>query len=443
MKGRGILWYQESVIYQIYSLGFCGAPPINDGKRENRILKVIDWAEYLKKLGVGSVLFNPVFESDSHGYDTRDYTKLDCRLGSNQDFSTVCQTLHEHGLKVILDGVFNHVGRGFWAFQDVKQHRESSIYKDWFHINFEGNSNYNDGFWYEGWEGHYELVKLNLENSAVVEHLLSCVGGWIDEFDIDGIRLDVAYCLDKEFMKKLRQFTDTKKSDFFLIGEMLHGDYKTIVNAEMLHSATNYECYKGLYSSFNTMNMFEIAHSINRQYGPEDWTLYKGIPMLTFVDNHDVTRVASILENQNHLSLIYGLLIGMPGIPCLYYGSEWGALGKKEVGSDASLRPSFEQPQTNETSDFVAQLCHIRSASEALSYGDYRQVHLTNQQYVFERKTKNERILIGINAAPVAYTVHFDAGCGMAEELITGQKVDFGGGLKIEPFSILIMKMEH
>ena len=335
------MWAYESVFYQIYPLGFCGAPFENDGVQQSRILKVIDWADHIKSLNCNAVYFSPVFESDTHGYNTRDFTKIDCRLGSNEDFAQICAELHKRGIKVVLDGVFNHVGRGFWAFQDVLRNRENSRYKDWFHINFGGNSNYNDGLWYEGWEGHFDLVKLNLWNNEVVEHIFSCIKGWVDEFDIDGLRLDVAYCLDKEFLKRLRSFTSGLKEDFVLIGELLHGDYSQFVNNEMLHSATNYQCYKGLYSSFNSMNMFEICHSLKNQFGPENWCMYRGMHLLSFVDNHDVSRVATILSNKDHLPLIYAIMFGMPGIPCIYYGSEWGAEGDKKDG-DPALRLSYE-----------------------------------------------------------------------------------------------------
>ena len=325
------MWAYESVFYQIYPLGFCGAPKENDGNTVSRILKVKEWIPHILKAGANAIYFSPVFESDRHGYDTRDYTRIDCRLGSNQDFQEVCQALHNAGIKVVLDGVFNHVGRGFWAFQDVLKNREASPYKDWFYINFGGNNNYNDGLWYEGWEGHFELVKLNLHNDAVIQYLFDCIRGWEKEFQIDGLRLDVAYCLDREFLKKLRSFCDQLKPEFFLVGEILGGDYKQIMNPEMTHSATNYECYKGLYSSFNSMNMFEIAHSLLRQFGPENWTLYRGAHLLNFVDNHDVTRIASILSDKNHLPLIYALMVAMPGIPCIYYGSEWGATGENAM----------------------------------------------------------------------------------------------------------------
>ena len=243
------MWYEESVFYQIYPLGFCGAPFENDGVQESRILKVLDWIPHIKKLGINAIYFSPVFESDTHGYNTRDYGLIDKRLGTNDDFKKVVDALHEEGIRVVLDGVFNHVGRGFWAFKDVQEKKWDSPYKDWFHLSFDGNSNYNDGFWYEGWEGNYDLVKLNLRNPAVIDHILDKVNYWIDFFDIDGLRLDVAYCLDRDFLRRLREFTDGKKNDFFLLGEVLHGEYGRMLNEMHLHSLTNYQCYKGIYSS--------------------------------------------------------------------------------------------------------------------------------------------------------------------------------------------------
>lgn len=435
-------WAYESVFYQIYPLGFCGAPFENDGVQTHKIKKVEEWIPHMKKLGINAIYFSPVFESDTHGYNTRDYKKIDVRIGTNEDFKEVCEKLHENGIRVVLDGVFNHVGRGFYQFQDVLKNRENSPYLNWFHINLGGNSNYNDGLWYEGWEGNYDLVKLNLQNGEVVNHILDAVQYWINEFDIDGLRLDVAYCLDENFVRTLRSFTTERKADFFLLGEMLHGDYNRLMNDSMLHSATNYECYKGLYSSFNSMNMFEINHSLLRQFGPENWTLYKGKHLLSFVDNHDVTRVASILSNEKHLPLIYAMCFGMPGIPCVYYGSEWGTKADKSQG-DPALRPCFEQPEWNELSEFISKLAEAKKNSEALNYGSFRSVLLTNRQCIFERASEHERVLVAINADGAPFTAHFDAGCGMATDLITGQPHDFGGGSELPPYSAAFWKMER
>ena len=436
------MWAYESVFYQIYPLGFCGAPFENDGQLEHRILKIEEWIPHIKKLGCNAIYFSPLFESDTHGYNTRDFQKLDCRLGTNEDFKQVVDKLHAEGIKVVLDGVFNHVGRGFFGFQDVLQNRENSSYKDWFKIDFWGNSAYNDGLYYEGWEGNYDLVKLNLRHEPVIQYIFDSIDMWIREFDIDGLRLDVAYCLDHDFVRRLRQFVDSKKQDFFMVGEMLHGDYKVLVNDWMLHSVTNYECYKGLHSSFNSMNMFEIVHSLMRQFGPEEWTLYKGKHLLSFVDNHDVSRIASVIQNPAHLPLIYAMAYGMPGIPCVYYGSEWGVKGDKHNG-DPSLRLSYEHPEWNELTDFIAKLSEAKKNSKALNYGAFRSVLLTNKQCIFERKTEGERVLVAINADGEDFYAHFNAECGRAVDLITGEEHDFGGGSKLPPYTARFWKCER
>lgn len=429
------MWAYESVFYQIYPLGMCGAPTENDGVLQHRIRQIEDWILHIKKVGANAIYFSPLFESDTHGYNTRDYKKIDVRLGDNDDFKDLCDKLHDNGIKVVLDGVFNHVGRGFAPFIDVCKNRENSKYIDWFHIDLNGNSNYNDGLWYEGWEGNYDLVKLNLYNEEVVSYLFDAVRYWIEEFGIDGIRLDVAYCLNLEFLKRLRSFCDSLKDDFFLVGEMLHGDYNQRMNDEMLHSATNYECYKGLYSSFNSMNMFEINHSLLRQFGPENWTLYKGNHLLAFVDNHDVTRIASILSNENHLPLIYGMLFGMPGIPCIYYGSEWGVKGEKNQG-DAALRPYIEKPRFNELTEFISKLAKIKKENPALNYGDFSSIVLTNKQCIFKRSFQGQDIFVAINADAESFNANFHAKKDKLTDLLTDDIINLNDGFEMKPYSV-------
>ena len=435
------MWYQNAVIYQIYPLGLCGAPLQNDGVQAHRLRRLLDWVEPIKELGATCVLFNPLFESDAHGYDTRDFNKVDVRLGTGEDLKAVCEALHAAGLKVMLDGVFNHVGRGFWAFRDVQEKKWDSPYKDWFHLSFDGNTNYNDGFWYESWEGCNELVKLNLHNTAVREHLFDAIAGWVRDYDIDGLRLDVAYCLDQDFLAALRNFTNQLKPDFVLVGETLHGDYNRWMNDNACHSVTNYECYKGLYSSFNTGNMHEIAYSLNRQFGAEPWCLYTGKQLLSFVDNHDVTRIASILQDKQQLKPIYGLLFGMPGTPAVYYGSEWGLTGEKKDG-DPALRPAIETPEHNDLTDWIAALAGARAASPALCTGSYRNILVQPKQLIFERRQGQDRVLVAINADSSPYHADFNAEAGCAVDLITGKPHDFGGGSDLPPYSCAFWKTE-
>ena len=391
-------------------------------------------------MGISAVLFNPLFESDAHGYDSRDFSKVDCRLGTNDDFKKVCNELHKNGIKVILDGVFNHVGRGFFAFQDVVKNKWDSRYKDWFNISFDGNTEFNDGFWYETWEGCYELVKLNLYNREVRKYIFENIKNWVNEFDIDGLRLDVAYCLNDDFLSALRRFINELKPQFFVFGETLHGDYNRWMNDNACHSVTNYECYKGIYSSFNCANMHEISYSLNRQFGAEQWCLYTGKHLVCFVDNHDVSRIATILDDKKQLPQIYGLLFAMPGIPCIYYGSEWGEKGDKSQG-DPSLRPAFLKPVFNDLSKIIKKYINIHQNSEAFCYGGYRNLLVQPKQLVFERCSQNERIIVAINTSGEPFCAYFAAGACEGTDLITENKVSFDGGLKLKPYSCLYIKV--
>lgn len=430
------MWIDESVFYQIYPLGMTGAPLKNDGIQVNRIGMVSSFTEHFKKLGINAIYFCPVFESDKHGYDTTDYRKIDCRLGSNEDFAAVCKALKNAGIRIVLDGVFNHVGRGFWAFRDVLQNRENSRYKDWFYLKLDGNTCYNDGLYYEGWEGHYELVKLNLQNPEVVEHLFESIKMWVAEFDIDGLRLDVAYSLPNDFLHKLRAFTDSLKPDFALIGEVLFGDYNRLMGDDKLHSCTSYECYKGIYSSLNDMNMFEIAHSLERQFGSKPHCLYRGKHLMSFADNHDVSRIASILKNKEHIPLAYLLVFTIPGYPCIYYGSEWGILGDKADGDNA-LRPAIKEPIFNALSEFIALLAKLCKEYKSLVYGSYEHIFLTNRQLIFKRELEGEVLLVAINADAQDFEASLDVECD-AYELIAGEDVHIDRKLLMKAYGTAV-----
>lgn len=431
-------WYNRACFYHIYPLGYCGQLQPNDYTSEptGRIKDVIKQIPKIKAMGFNAVYFGPVFESVKHGYDTVDYRVIDRRLGTNADFKEVCDALHENGIKVVIDGVFNHVGRDFWAFRDVREKRWDSQYKDWFHLR-DGNSHYNDGFYYEGWEGYYDLVKLNLYNADVKNHLKDCISGWINEFDIDGLRLDVAYCLDENFLKELRRHCKGIREDFWLMGETLHGDYNKWANPDMLDSVTNYECYKGLYSSFNDMNMFEIAYSMNRQFGSENWCIYRGKHLYCFLDNHDVSRIATILKNKEHLKPAYALLFTMPGIPSVYYGSEYGWEADKKDGDDG-LRVPYAEQENTELTDFISKLAKFHTESKALCYGSYRQLQLQNHFYAFSRECDGETVVAMINAgADVTFNVNMG---GMYEDILTDEKFDLSQGVPVSANNARVFK---
>ena len=402
-------WVNESVFYHIYPLGFCGAPKINDGKKEYRLDKVIDFIPHLKEMNVNAVYFGPVFMSTTHGYDTNDYYNIDNRLGDNDSFARICEKLHENGIKVVLDGVFNHVGRGFWAFQDVREKLQSSPYCSWFNnLNFGGGSSWGDPFWYEGWEGNYDLVKLNLRHPDVKHHIFDAVAMWMEKFKIDGLRLDVAYCMDQDFLRELKHFCKSRDPQFWLMGEIIHGDYNRIANPDLLDSCTNYECYKGIYSSLNDRNYFEIAHSLNRQFA--NGGIYQNIYTYNFVDNHDVNRVASTVKEPANVKNAFSMAYFMPGVPSVYYGSEWGIKGmKNNTEYDAPLRPcvNVSDIEDNELYRHVCKLGAVRRTFNALKYGSFENVVIRNEQLVFKRKTEDETIYIALNLTDHNYNVAF------------------------------------
>lgn len=415
-------WTKKAVFYHIYPLGFCGTPFENHYEKPaiNRIEKVINWIPHLKELGINAIYFGPLFEAKTHGYDTTDYTRLDSRLGDNTHFKNVCQKLHKAGIKVVVDGVFNHVGRDFFAFKDLQQNGNRSRYKDWFkNVNFGGRSPLGDDFYYEAWEGHFELVKLNLWNQEVRDYLFKAIESWIDEWDIDGIRLDVAYCLDESFLRALRRFVDSKKEDFWLMGEMIHGDYRKLIQPGALDSATNYECYKGIYSSHNDKNYFEINHSLNRLFAQGG--LYQDLDLYNFVDNHDVSRIASILKEKCHINNVYTMLFTMPGIPSIYYGSEWQVAGSKEKNSDQSLRPELDLEEMlkrdQSLTHHIYELANLRIHYKALSEGRYEQVMVRNEQLIFARVAASSRVYVALNLAENAITLKMNG--SKEEQLIS------------------------
>lgn len=433
-------WYEEAVFYHIYPLGLVGAPRENTGEKGDGFDRLRMWIPHMKEMGFTALYIGPLFESSTHGYDTKDYRKVDVRLGSNEDFREFVSLCHEAGIRVVVDGVFNHTGREFFAFQDIQTNRENSRYKDWYKgINFWGNTRYNDGFGYEAWRNCFELVNLNLWNREVKDYLFDVIRFWMDEFDIDGIRLDCADCLDFEFMKEMRRITTQKKNDFWLMGEVIHGDYSRWANDEMLHSVTNYELHKGLFSGHNDYNYFEIAHTV-RRLSDENGGICKGRKLYSFTDNHDVERLMSKLARKEDYYPVQMLLYTLPGIPSIYYGSEWGIEGRKLNGDDGPLRPAIDIAKKaeldNEYSEYIATLGKIHKENLELSYGRYRELMLKNRQYVFGRFLEDSVVMVAVNNDDVPAAVEAAAGfdTGKAVDLFTGEEIAAGekGRVQIE-----------
>ncbi len=403
---KTISWVPQSVFYHIYPLGMFGAPKQNDFSSPvvNRLDILYSWLDHLQWLGVNAIYLGPIFESGQHGYDTADYFKIDRRLGDELSFRNLTNEIHRRGMRVVLDGVFNHVGRSHFAFRDVQLNGESSEYVSWFAgLEFNKHNPAGDPFTYATWDGHYSLPKLNLKNPTVREHLLSAVRYWMDTWQIDGLRLDAADVLDFEFIKELNHLTKSINPEFWLMGEVVHGNYADWVKNDHLDAVTNYECYKGLYSSLNDGNYFEIAYALNRQFG--EGGVYRGMNLYNFVDNHDVSRIGSQLKNSRHLFPLYGLLFTMPGVPSVYYGSEWGIPGERTSYSDEALRPVLDLNTIINTGPFpdlphlIKKLAAIRKKFPVLNQGDYQEILVQHKLFVFRRSFQGQEAYIMLNAS--------------------------------------------
>ena len=401
----GDCWAKNAIFYHLFPLGCLGAPsrqPSEDGV-VHRIRDLDGWLDHLKDLGIDALLLGPVLQSSSHGYDVIDYFRIDRRLGDEEDFATFSHALHARGMHLVLDAVFHHTGRDFPAFQDIIKNGEASAFCDWYDIDFSRRSPFGDPFHYEGWAGHYDLVKLNLRNPEVRKLLFAATDFWIDRFDVDGLRLDAADRLDPAFRSELAAHCQAVRPGFWLMGEVVHGDYRQWAGPGKLSSTTNYEAYKGLWSSHNDKNYFEIAYTLNRQFGADG--LYRGLDLYSFADNHDVDRVASALAEPAHLYPLVILLMTMPGIPSIYYGSEWGAAGRRTPDSDASLRPALRPDTMRATTAHpdlfcvLKELIGMRQRYEALRSGDYKQLHVAPEQFAFMRGDGLGAVVIAVNAS--------------------------------------------
>lgn len=427
-------WYDEAVFYHIYPLGLTGAPKENSyGEPVHRLNTLLPWIGHIKEIGCNALYIGPLFESVGHGYETTDYKKLDTRLGTNEDLTNFVAECHKQGIRVILDGVFNHTGRDFFAFQDIKQNRENSQYKDWYcDVNFWGNNSYNDGFSYANWGGYDLLVKLNQKNPAVKDYICDVIRFWVSEFDIDGIRLDAADVMDFEYMKALRNVANEVKPDFWLMGEVIHGDYSRWANDGTLHSVTNYMLHKALYSAHNDHNYFEVAHTIkyvNDMVG-------NNLKLYTFVDNHDVERIYTKLNNKAHFEPVHVMLYTLPGIPSLYYGSEFGIEGRKDRYSDDSLRPALnyddykDAVQTNPCTKLIATLGKLRQNVKALCYGEYKQLELQNTCFAYARILDGKSVITTVNNGDNEVHMNVEAMAQSSEYVgaLTGRRVSVNNG---------------
>jgi cyclomaltodextrinase len=397
-------WLSGRVWYHLHSLRAAGAPDDNPdvtgGAPTGRGLRRLQgWLDHVACLGCGGILLTPIFVSMTHGYDPVDYFRIDQRLGDEDDLAAFIEACHDRNLKVLLDGVFHHVGRDFPPFRDVLAHRAASPCAGWFRLDFSHDGG--DGFTYRGFEGHRELVALNHHSTEVFDWAVSVADHWLD-FGVDGWRLDAAYAILPTFLAEFSARVLDKHPDAFLFGEIIHGDYIRFVEQTGLHSVTQYELQKAIWSSLNDANFFELAWALRRHE-----TFARAFTPFTFVGNHDVTRLLTHLRNPSHLGHALAVLFSVPGSPCVYYGDEFAFRGAKGHGTrgDDAIRPRLpDSPFAQNTEQAAAfelhrQLIAIRAERPWLTTGHIQVVELTKEQIRYTVASGDGELLIVLNAA--------------------------------------------
>jgi glycosidase len=396
-------WTHNAVFYHVYPLGFCGAPAVNDlmSTPTPRLEAIIGWLDPWRSLGINALYLGPVFESTAHGYDTADYRRVDRRLGDQALLTKLVSECKRRGMRVVLDGVFHHVGRDFWAFRDVLKRGASSPHAAWFSgLRFGERSPLGDPFRYDTWRDCYDLVKLNLDLPEVRAHLFGAVESWMRWFDIDGLRLDVADCIRPAFLRDLASFCRARRPDFWLMGEVVRGEYEHYLTPGMLDAVTNFELYETLHESLNGADLPRLAARLEQQYGAEG--SFRSTPLYHFVDNHDVDRIASKLHRPSHVLTAYLLLFTLPGIPSIYYGSELGMEGHKRDGDEALRRPMpnrTDAPPRPDLPQRLQLLIRIRKGNEVLRRGSFEVVLEAAEQLAFCRRYRDDIAVVAVNAS--------------------------------------------
>ncbi|RDH79094.1 DUF3459 domain-containing protein [Mycolicibacterium moriokaense] len=428
-------WVEHAIWWQVYPLGFVGAfpadsPPTAD---EHRLGRIVDWLDHAVELGASGIALGPVFASRTHGYDTTDHLRIDPRLGDDGDFDALVAEAHQRGLRVLLDGVFNHVGTDFPRYRDAAAGQDAS----WFRSR---------GARFDTFEGHGELIALNHDNPDVVDYTVDVMKHWLRR-GADGWRLDAAYAVPDRFWARVLPRVREEFGDAWFVGEVIHGDYSAHIHDAGFDSVTQYELWKAIWSSLNDGNFHELDWALQRH---NDF-LDAFVPM-TFIGNHDVTRIASKLENTRHLEHALVLLLTVGGTPSVYAGDESAYRGVKEerAGGDDAVRPEFTSPlmgvddQGRDIYRLHQYLIGLRRRHPWLHTARTSVVTLTNTQYVYRTDRGSDTLLVALNIddAPMSLSLpdfgwtdgRIAAGSGAPpQDVITSADIEPHGWLIIEP----------
>ena len=428
-------WVEHAVWWHVYPLGFVGAekdalpadaPPVH------RLSHLTAWLDYAVGLGASGLMLGPVFASQTHGYDTVDHFHVDPRLGDDADLDALVAAAHERGVRVVLDGVFNHVGRGFAQFQQVLAEGPGSSAESWFRLTWPDGAGPGTEPGYVDFEGHHALVALDHDAPAVIDHVVTVMNHWLDR-GVDGWRLDAAYAMPTSFWAQVLPRVRESHPDAYIFGEVLHGDYVTTVADTGFDAVTQYELWKAIWSSLNDGNFFELSWALERHNG-----FLEHFAPLTFVGNHDVTRIATRLADQRHLAHALVLLFTLGGTPTVYAGDEQGLEGLKEerLGGDDAIRPAFPpepaelRPGGWDVYHLHTELIGLRRRNAWLHRARTETLTCTNTQLVYRSADGDQAVVVALNlddapaTLPVPGATGVLAGAGSLRDPGPGAHVD-------------------
>jgi glycosidase len=385
-------WVAHAIWWQVYPLGFVGAFPAPEGsappdRGDHRLRRLAEWFDHAIELGASGIALGPIFASRTHGYDTTDHYRIDPRLGDDGDFDYLVGEAHGRGLRVLLDGVFNHVGVDFPRYREATHDDAAARW-------FRGRPGR-----FHTFEGHSELITLNHDNPDVVDYVVDVMAHWLKR-GADGWRLDAAYTVPQQFWAATLPKVRELHPDAWIVGELIHGDYAAVVEEATFDSATQYELWKAIWSSLNDGNLFELDWALQRHN-----TFLASFAPLTFIGNHDVTRIASQLENSDHLPHALVLLLTIGGVPSIYAGDEFGfrAVKEERYGGDDAVRPEFASPplQLDDSGAEVWRLHQflvgLRRRHPWLHAATTTSLRLANQHYVYETRSGDDALVVALN----------------------------------------------
>lgn len=408
-------------IYHVFPLG--ALRNTADGVNSNaniscaayrNICELTSLIPHLQSLRADSILLGPIFKSETHGYDVTDMYHLDPRLGNDDDLKQMVRDFHDAGFHVFFDAVWNHSSRHHFAYRDLREKGQNSPYAGWYrNPRFNAPNLCGDSFTVDCWAGFQELPAFNLRNPDVERELIHCAEYWMDEFGIDGIRIDAAEDMDLEFLRHLASACHQKRPDFWMMGEVVFGDPMRWLEAG-LNSVTNYQTYKSCWSSLNDGNMFELAYNLNQLFDDKSGTC-KGARLQLFNENHDTNRIYSQLKNKQDNFVQHLLFYTLPGVPTIYYGEEFALNATKGGCDDWNLRPSLDLAKfANQTpagqENLLSEIRHLASVRldcDALREGGYQQEFVHSKQLAFWRTHQNgdALVLINLQDAPVQFEI--------------------------------------